>query len=44
LETADRECDSMHDYGGGTAQAAATVPASRVIKDFGKMGRRKIHT
>jgi hypothetical protein len=44
LGTADRECDSMHDYDAGTAPpTAATVPTSRVITEFGRLGRRKIH-
>jgi len=44
LGTADRECDSMHEYGTGTPPAATAVQASRVLTDFGRMGRRKIHT
>lgn len=44
LGIADRECDSMHDYGGVMSSPAATVSATRIITDFGRMGRRKIHT
>jgi hypothetical protein len=43
LGTADRECDSMHDYAGG-APTGTVIPVTRVITDFGRMGRRKIHT
>jgi hypothetical protein len=45
MNTADRECESMHDFGAGVrAAVASTMPTVGAIEQFGKMGRRKMHT
>jgi hypothetical protein len=44
LGTADRECDSAHDYAtGSSSRPPAAISSTKVITDFGRMGRRKIH-
>ena len=43
LGTADRECDGAHDYANGGSSPAPAIHPTRVITDFGRMGRRKIH-
>ena len=43
LGTADQECQSMHHHA-GAAPTIAAAPVARSITDFGRMGRRKIHT
>ncbi len=45
MGSADRECESTHDYGAAiTAPVFATMPASRAVEQFGQIGRRKIQT
>ena len=45
MGSADRECESMHDYHvPATASVSAAMPARRVAMQFGQMGRRKIRT
>jgi hypothetical protein len=43
MNTADRECESRHDYRVAvSAPVCAAMPAARVIACFGELGRRKI--
>ena len=43
MNTADRECESKHDYQVGvSAPVTATMSAAHVIERFGQMGKRKI--
>jgi hypothetical protein len=46
MGTANRECESMHDYGGVVAppSRAGPLPAARAAGQFGQIGRRRIHT
>ena len=45
MGTANRECESKHDYGLGVAgPVVAAPPAVRTIGQFGQVGRRKIQT
>ena len=45
MGTADRECESMHDYQIPAAAPVSTAPpARRAVAQFGEMGRRKIQT
>jgi len=45
METADRECESMHDYQvSAAAPVSAAIPVRRAAAKFGEMGRRKIQT
>ena len=43
MGSADRECESMHDYHVPAPVVTAT-PARRTITPFGQLGRRKIQT
>jgi hypothetical protein len=45
MGTADRECESMHDYEiPAAAPGSAAPPARPAVAQFGEMGRRKIQT
>jgi hypothetical protein len=47
MGTADRECESMHDYQiqiPAAAPVSAAMPIRRAVAQFGEMGRRKIQT
>src|SRR6476469_2588316 len=44
LGTADRECESAHDYRAAAQSPARTEPASRPNSSFGQIGRRRIQT
>ena len=47
MGTANRECESAHDYGHGVAAhvaASTTTPATRPNSLFGQIGRRRIQT
>jgi len=45
MGTADRECESMHDYEiPAAAPVSAPLPARRAVAQFGELGRRKIQT
>ena len=45
MGTADRECETSHDYHvAATAPVGAAKPARRDIPQFGQLGRRKIQT
>ena len=45
MGTANRECESMHDYGEAGARAAVPMqPAKARTDQFGQIGRRRIHT
>ena len=46
MGTANRECESMHDYGGTTSPTRQAAPAFavRTAGPFGQIGRRKIQT
>ncbi|MEA3210778.1 MAG: hypothetical protein QOE70_3835 [Chthoniobacter sp.] len=43
MNTADRECESMHDHR-VPFSPPARMPTVQTIEQFGKMGRRKMHT
>ena len=44
MGTADRDCQSMHDYHVPAVPIRTTMPAQRAITPFGQLGRRKIQT
>ena len=45
MGSADRECESMHDYEiPAAAPLRAAMPIRRAVAQFGEMGRRKIQT
>ena len=45
MGTADRECESLHDYEIPAAAPVSTAPSvRRAVAQFGEMGRRKIQT
>ncbi len=45
MDTADAECEQMHDYrSGGTGLVRPPAPVPGAILDFGQIGRRRIRT